>query len=137
MSVFADTSGLYALLVGSDDDHAGVVRAFRGVVARQRPLRTTSYVAVETVALLQHRIGLEAVRDFDDHVFPLLSVEWVSDELHRRGMRRLSRENRRRLGLVDCVSLEFMRQHAIGDVLGLDRHFEEAGFALLRGATDP
>ena len=28
--------------------------------------------------------------------------------------------------------LEF-RQHAIADVLGLDRHFEEAGFALLHG----
>ena len=77
--------------------------------------------------------GLEAVRDFDGHVYPLLSVEWVSDELHRRGMRRLSRENRRRLSLVDCVSLEFMRLHAIEDVLGLDRHFEEAGHALLRG----
>ncbi len=137
MSVFADTSGLYALLVGSDDDHSGVVGAFRSVVSQQRPLRTTSYVVVETVALLQHRVGLEAVRDFDDHVFPLLSVEWVSDDLHRRGMRRLSRENRRRLSLVDCVSLEFMRQHAIENVLGLDRHFKEAGFVLLRGTTDP
>jgi predicted nucleic acid-binding protein len=133
MSVFADTSGLYALLVGSEEGHAGVVRAFRNVVAEQRPLRTTSYVVVETVALLQRRVGLEAVRDFDDHVFPMLSVEWVSDELHRRGMRRVSRENRRRLSLVDCVSLEFMRQRAIEDVLGLDRHFEEAGYALLCG----
>ena len=54
----------------------------------------------------------ESVSDFDHHVFPLLSLEWVSDELHRRGMRRLSRENRRRLSLVDCVSLEFMRRRA-------------------------
>lgn len=131
MSVFADTSGLYALLVGSEEGHAGVVRAFSDVVARERPLRTTSYVVVETVALLQHRIGLEPVRDFDMHVYPLLSVEWVSEELHRRGARRLSRENRRRLSLVDCVSLEFMRQQGIDDVLGLDRHFEEAGHALL------
>ncbi len=137
MSVFVDTSGLYALLVGSEDGHASMVRAFRGVVEQQRALRTTSYVLIETVALLQHRVGLEAVRDLDDHVFPLLSVEWVSDELHRRGMRRLSRENRRRLSLVDCVSLEFMRQRAIDDVLGLDRHFEEAGFALLRGTSGP
>lgn len=52
-------------------------------------------------------------------------------------MRRLSRENRRRLSLVDCVSLEFMRQHAIEDLLGLDRHFEEAGFALFRGTAGP
>ena len=108
-----------------------MVRAFRGVVERERPLWTTSYVVVETVALLQHRIGLEPVRDFENHVYPLLSVEWVSEALHRRGPRRLSRENRRRLGLVDCVSLEFMRQRGIDEALGLDRHFEEAGYALL------
>ncbi len=131
MSVFADTSGLYALLVGSEDGHADVVRAFRDIIDREERLRTTSYVVVETVALLQHRIGLEPVRDFDEHVYPLLSVEWVSEELHRRGVRRLSRENRRRLSLVDCVSFEFMRQQGMDDVLGLDPHFEEAGYTLL------
>ena len=131
MSVFADTSGMYALLVGSEDGHAGLVRAFRHVLAANRPLWTTSYVLIETIALLQGRIGLEPVRDFDEHVFPLLSVEWVSEDLHRRGARRLSMENRRRLSFVDCVSFEFMRQQGISDVLGLDRHFEEAGYRLL------
>ena len=132
MSVFADTSGLYALLVGSEDGHTELVRAFRNVLSSDRPLRTTSYVLVETIALLQSRIGLEPLRDFDEHVFPLLSVEWVSQDLHRRGARRLlSMENRRRLSLVDCVSFEFMRQQGISDVLGLDRHFEEAGYRLL------
>lgn len=131
MSVFADTSGLYALLVGSEDGHDDLVHAFGDVLTGNRVLWTTSYVLIETIALLQSRVGLEPVRDFDEHLFPLLSVEWVSEDLHRRGARRLSRENRRRLSLVDCVSFEFMRQQGIGDVLGLDRHFEEAGFRLL------
>ena len=131
MSVFADTSALYALLVGSEDGHADLVQAFRNVLAGNRPLRTTSYVLIETIALLQSRVGLEPVRDFDEHVFPLLSVEWVSEDLYRRGTRRLSMENRRRLSLVDCVSFEFMRQQGISDVLGFDRHFEEAGYRLL------
>ena len=75
MSAFADTSGLYALLVGSEDGHAGLVRAFQNILTRDRPLWTTSYVLIETIALLQNRVGLEPVRDFDEHVFPLLSVE--------------------------------------------------------------
>ena len=133
MSVFADTSGLYALLVGSEDGHADLVRAFRNILTRNRPLWTTSYVLIETIALLHNRVGLEPVRDFDEHVFPLLSVEWVSEDLHRRGARRLSMENRRRLSLVDCVSFEFMRQQGISDVLGLDRHFVEVGYRLLPG----
>ena len=101
MSVFADTSGLYALLVGSEEGHADLVRAFRNILTESRPLWTTSYVLIETIALLQSRIGLEPVRDFDEHVFPLLSVEWVSEDLHRRGARRVSMENRRRLSVVD------------------------------------
>jgi len=133
VSVFADTSGLYALLVGSEDGHTGLVRAFRNILTTERPLWTTSYVLIETIALLQNRVGLEPVRDFDEHVFPLLSVEWVSEDLHRRGARRLSMENRRRLSFVDCVSFEFMRQQGISDVLGLGRHFEEAGYRLLPG----
>ena len=113
MSVFADTSGLYALLVGSEDGHADLVQEFRNILTGNRPLRTTSYVLIETIALLQNRVGLEPVRDFDEHVFPLLSVEWVSEDLHRRSARRLSMENRRRLSLVDFVSFEFMRQQGI------------------------
>ena len=131
MSVFADTSGLYALLFESEEGHADVVRVFRDTLTGDRPLWTTSYVLVETIALLQSRVGLEPVRDFDEHVLPMLSVEWVSESLHRRGARRVLEESRRRLSLVDCVSFEFMHEKGIEDVLGLDRHFEEAGYRLL------
>ena len=46
-------------------------------------------------------------------------------------MERLFREDRRNLSLVDCVSLEFIRTSGLSDVLGLDRHFLEAGLRLL------
>ena len=62
MSVFADTSGLYALLFESEESHADVVRVFRDTLTGERPLWTTSYVLVETIALLQSRVGLEPVR---------------------------------------------------------------------------
>ena len=131
MSVFADTSGLYALLFESEESHADVIQVFRDTLTGERPLWTTSYVLVETIALLQSRVGLEPVRVFDEHVLPMLSVEWVSEALHRRGARCVLKENRRRLSLVDCVSFEFMHEMGIEDVLGLDRHFEEAGYRLL------
>jgi len=52
VSVFLDTSALYALLVRTEDGHAEVVRAFRKVLEERRALWTTSYVLVETIALL-------------------------------------------------------------------------------------
>jgi uncharacterized protein len=88
-------------------------------------------VIVETVALLQHRIGVPPVRDFVEHVLPILSVEWVSDALHHRGVATLLREERRRLSLVDCVSFEFMRARGLRDALTLDDHFGGAGFRML------
>lgn len=131
MSAFLDTSALYALLVRTEERHADVVRAFRKLLEERRTLWTTSYVLVETVALLQHRIGLAPVRDFVEHVVPLLSVEWVSEALHRKGTERLLREDRRHLSLVDCVSLEFIRSQGLRDVLALDTEFAQAGCRLL------
>lgn len=133
MSAFADTSGLYPLLVENEEDHDRCAEAFRSLLEAGRPIWTSSYVVVETMALLQSRIGLEAVRDFEEHIFPLLSIEWVSPTLHRRGVERLLREDRRRSSLVDCVSIECMGIHGLRDVLGLDPHFEEAGAHLLPG----
>ncbi len=131
MSAFLDTSALYALLVRTEERHDDVVRAFRKLLEERRPLWTTSYVLVETVALLQHRIGLAPVRDFVEHIYPVLAVEWVSEPLHRKGSERLLREDRRRLSLVDCVSLEFIRSQGLRDVLALDAQFAQAGCRLL------
>lgn len=131
MSAFLDTSALYALLVRTEERHDDVVGAFRRLLEERRPLWSTSYILVETVALLQHRIGLVPVRDFVDHVVPVLSVEWVSETLHRKGTERLLREDRRRLSLVDCVTLEFMRSQGLHEVLALDSQFAEAGYRLL------
>jgi len=37
-----------------------VREAFASLMSRRRPIWTTSFVIVETMALLQHRIGLDA-----------------------------------------------------------------------------
>lgn len=131
MSAFLDTSGLYALLVRTEERHAEITRAFRSVLDSGRTLWTTSYVIVETVALLQHRLGLAPVRDLAEHIVPVLSIEWVSEALHRKASDRLFREDRRQLSLVDCVSLEFMRSRGLRDALALDSHFAAAGYRLL------
>ena len=131
MSVFADTSALYALVVRTEVTHARVRTAFAAILDRGRPLWTTSFVLVETMALLQHRIGLEAARDFDDDLVPLLSVQWVDEELYRLAVERLWREDRRRLSLVDSVSFELMRLKGLTTAFAVDPHFRDAGFDVL------
>jgi len=94
-------------------------------------LHATWYVVLETVALLQHRIGLAPVLDFDERILPLLSVHWVNLALHNQGMKRLRREHRRDLSLTDCVSFELMRKLGLRDALALDEHFAQVGFTVL------
>ncbi len=131
MSVFADTSSLYAAIVGTEQHHPNCLKLFKDLLESNREIRTTNYVILETATLLQHRIGLDPLRDFEDHILPFLSVFWVTRELHHRGVRRLLRTNKRNLSLTDCVSFEFMKQEGLREAFSLDRHFAEAGFRLL------
>jgi predicted nucleic acid-binding protein len=131
MSLFVDTSALYAILVRTESDHRAVTRAFRDAAERGRRLLTTSYVLVETMALLQHRIGLDPVRDLDGRIIPILDVVWVGPDLHRRGVERLFRANRRQVSLVDAISFTTMDAEGVTDVLGLDSDFASEGFRLV------
>lgn len=131
MSVFADTSALYALVVATDEAHSAVRAAFAELLHADRMIWTTSFTLVETMALLQHRIGLAAARDFDDEILAVLKIGWVDEELYRRGIARLWREDRRDLSLVDCVSFEFMRRQMLTTALAVDPHFQAAGFAVM------
>jgi hypothetical protein len=64
-------------------------------------LVTTNYVLLGTLALLQSRLGLKAVRGFQENVFPILKVEFVILELHRAGTAALLSTSKRKLSLVD------------------------------------
>jgi predicted nucleic acid-binding protein len=75
---------------------------------------------------------LIAVGELDERVVPILDIHWITPDFHRQGMARLFRENRRRLSLVDCVSMEFIESQGLRDVFGLDAHFAEAGCRLLQ-----
>jgi predicted nucleic acid-binding protein len=91
-------------------------------------LVTSNYVVLETCALLQRRLGFQAVRAFWDDVVPMLRVQWVNERQHELGMAVMLGANRRKLSLVDCVSFCLMREAGIAEAFAFDRHFSEEGF---------
>ena len=131
MSLFIDTSALYALLDGDAPRHPDVVAAWRTVTDDERVLFTSNYVLVESFALVQSRLGVEAVHGFASAFVPLLQPVWVDEELHAAAVASLFTAARRRLSLVDCVSFELMRRLGLTDVLALDTDFARQGFNLL------
>ncbi|MFZ7110297.1 MAG: VapC toxin family PIN domain ribonuclease, partial [Desulfatiglandales bacterium] len=79
-------------------------------------------------ALLQRRIGLPSVHDFNAKILPLLQVIWIEKGWYLRAMQRLLMENQRSLSLVDCLSFEIMESNGIIHAFSFDKHFEEFGF---------
>lgn len=131
MSVFVDTSALYSLLVRTEEEHGAVADAFETALDEGRTLVTTNYVAVETVALLQTRIGLAAVADLANRVLPVMRLHWVDEALHRRAVEELIRTDRRGISLVDTVSFLLMESEGVRVALALDRDFEARGFGII------
>jgi len=131
MRVFIDTSAFYALLDRDDANNKKATKLWTNLLGDEHTLVTSNYVLVETFALMQNRLGLEAVRGFQEDILPLINVEFVSPDMHRSGITALLSASRRTLSLVDCVSFELMRSAGIRSVFAFDRHFKEQGFVVL------
>jgi len=90
---------------------------------------------VESTALLQRRVGLEAVHDFNAKIVPLLDIIWADAEWHARAVERLLAQSDRSLSLVDCLSFEIMEARDVSTAYTFDRHFAEHGFQLTPTST--
>ena len=97
----------------------------------ERPLFTSNYVLVETFALVQNRLGLEALRGLAGAIVPLIQPLWIDEELHEAALAALLVADRRRLSMVDCTSFELMRRHGLEEALAVDANFARQGFRLL------
>ena len=131
MSVLVDTSALYAVLDADDDQHPRAMAEWHRLVRGAFSLVTTSYILVETTALIQHRLGMDAVRALDQDIRPVLQVEWIDEGVHAIGMASMLAAGRRRLSLVDCVSFAFMSRAGLREVFAFDEHFAERGFSCI------
>ena len=130
MTVFADTSGLFALLVRNDYMHVRAKTIFQSFAENNTPLLTSSYVLVETTALLQRRVGMDAVMEFQYKILPLLDIIWADEQWHEKAINRLILLNQRKVSLVDCLSFVIMDAKEINTAFSFNNHFEKNGFSL-------
>lgn len=129
MTVLVDTSALYALLVATDAAHDAARRTFADHAEPGR-LVTHNYVIVETVSLLQVRIGTDAVRALVDELLPALVVLWVDAETLAAALARVA-DGPRSVSLVDRVSFTVMRGRGITTAFAFDEGFSREGFELV------
>jgi predicted nucleic acid-binding protein len=131
MRTFVDTSAFLAILSSDDKNHHQAAQTWIDLVTRETQLICSNYVLVETFALTQRRLGIQAVRTLEEDILPVVNVEWVDEERHKASASALLTAGQRQLSLVDCVSFEIMHKLGINTVFAFDRHFEEQGFGMI------
>jgi predicted nucleic acid-binding protein len=131
MIIFIDTSAFYALIDADDANHRKAEKSWNAILDPEHTLLTSNYVLLECFALMQHRLGLEAVRNFQEDVLPVIGIEWVEEPVHRAGISALLAAAKRKLSLVDCVSFEIMRMVGAKTAFAFDPHFAEQGFTCI------
>jgi predicted nucleic acid-binding protein len=129
--VFIDTSAFYALMDRSDGYHQTAGKLWRRLLENGFDLKTSNYVVVETLALLQNRLGFEAADIWSRDVLGIVETIWIGEALHKLAYEIWLSLGRRKLSLVDCASFVVMRHDALGKVFGFDKHFTEHGFEVL------
>lgn len=127
--IFVDTSAWYALLASTDRNHerARVILSSH----LDDELLTSSYVVVETMALLHRRLGQAAAVSFHEEMLPLSVIEWIDETLHRAAFAALAAAADSSVSLVDWASFEVMRRRSVIHAFAFDPDFVAAGFDLI------
>lgn len=122
-----DTSALYALADRADPNHADARRRLSALLRSAEALLTHNYVLVESIALIQNRIGIEAALELA-RTADYFEVEWVDTKLHHQAIRALASSSKRRISLVDQVSFLVMRSRDVETAFAFDQDFVREGF---------
>ncbi|MCX7046523.1 MAG: PIN domain-containing protein [Candidatus Sumerlaeota bacterium] len=130
MICYVDTSAILAYLNKDDAYHGQAMALWSKALSEVAKPLCSNYVALESSALIQRRLGMQICTTFESNVRPLLQFHWVDADLHDRGVALFLASSRRNLSLTDCVSFECMRRLNIRYALSFDKHFEEQGFTL-------
>jgi len=134
MSVFVDTSALFALVDRRDHSHEAAVVLWDELAGTGADLVTTNYVVLEAHASFQRKFGMDVIRSFENDLLPGVVVYWIGRDTHASGVAAVLQADGRGLSLVDCTSFAFMRLMGITRAFAFDPHFAGEGFEVLPGA---
>lgn len=129
--IYVDTSAFLALVNKSDLDHERAMQTWQRLIEEEQELICNNYVLVESIALIQRRIGIEAVSILHNNIIPFIEVEWLDEKLHNAVVKSVIKTNRRQGSLVDSASFDTMRRHNVETAFAFDSHFADQGFEVI------
>ena len=129
--IFFDTSAFLALLDRNDIFHKKAIAEWKKILYKSQNSTTNSFVLLESIAVIQRRLGVEAVRELRENILPHLYLDWLDEPQHEKALDTVLSTNHRQLSLVDISAFATMRRLGINKVFTFDKHFAEQGFDLI------
>jgi len=129
-------AALFALLVRDDHMHVRARATFEHFAENNTLLLINASILLETLTLLQRRVSLEAIWDFNRKIMPILDVVWANERWHPRALQRLHAERSRSVSLTCSLSFEIMEAREIATAFTFDNNFTERGFEMALGPED-
>ncbi len=133
MVTLVDSSALYAYLDAGDRNHAAARDAFTALLEAGDRLITHNYVVVESSALVQRRLGVEAVRSLFDDLLPVIEIRWIDEATHRLAAAAMLGSLSRSISLVDWTSFVVMREMTLDRAFAFDADFVGQGLRTIPG----
>lgn len=129
--IYVDTSAFLAIVNVNDQYHESAMRTWQALIERNEKLVCNNYVLVESLALVQRRVHMEAASILHNDIIPFLEVEWLDEKLHNAIVELALSQNRRQVSFVDQASFATMRRYGISTAFSFDDHFREQGFTVI------
>lgn len=129
--IYVDTSAFLALVHLDDPNHEQALQIWKKLIQDEQQLIANNYVLVESIALIQRRIGLRAVSILHNDILPFVEIDWLDEELHNAIVKTVLKTNRRQISLVDSSSFDTMRRYEVQTAFAFDSHFPDQGFEVI------
>lgn len=131
MVTLVDSSAFYAYLDARDRNHQLARMTLTELIEARDDLVTHNYVVVESSALIQRRLGAEAVRVFLDDVLPAVRILWIDEPTHPLASAAMLGSLNRGVSLVDWTSFVTMRELGIDRAFAFDADFKSQGLQVI------
>jgi len=124
-AILVDTSAYFALVDRTDQHHAAAVGF---VEANDRPLVTTDLIIVETLNLVQARLGSSPAITLGKRLLgPPSTVLKVTDPDWAQAWRLFQRYRDKEFSFTDCTTFALSARHGIFTAFAFDIHFRQYG----------
>ena len=129
--IYVDTSAFIALINLDDPNHDKAMQLWEQLIKNEEKLICNNYVLVESIALIQRRVGLKAVSVLHNDILPSIEIDWLDKDLHNSIVKAVLKTNRRQISLVDNSSFDTMRRYRVKTAFAFDSHFPAQGFDVI------